>query len=235
MLQYKNTPDPDTKQSPALIVFGRNLRDFTPILQLKYKPASVWTLTAENRGAALSKRHCRERERLSEHSSNLPPLKVGDNVYVQNQVGNRPLKWDKSGTIVEVKQYDQYNVKMDGSGRLSLRNRQFLRKFTPYSLPMKSHQSTHHPMIQETSDNYDSQLSENSSANPPSSNHQPTLDQLPIAMPTSIQPSTEQIRAPQPKAVVTENSTPSQSPPNPLQRSTRIRQPNSLFKDYDMS
>ena len=37
-------------------------------------------------------------------------------------------KWDRTGVVVEVLPYDQYRVKVDGSGRVSLRNRQFLRK-----------------------------------------------------------------------------------------------------------
>ena len=41
-------------------------------------------------------------------------------------------EWDRSGTIVDVKEHDQYLIKLDGSGRLSLRNRRFL---CPYTLP----------------------------------------------------------------------------------------------------
>ena len=40
-------------------------------------------------------------------------------------------KWDKTVTIVEVRQHDQYVIKIDGSNRTSLRNRKFLRKFLP--------------------------------------------------------------------------------------------------------
>ena len=32
---------------------------------------------------------------------------------------------------VEVRQHDQYAIRVDGSGRITLRNRKFLRKFTP--------------------------------------------------------------------------------------------------------
>ena len=35
---------------------------------------------------------------------------------------------------MEVKEFDQYVLKIDGSGRLTLRNRKFLRKITPYQL-----------------------------------------------------------------------------------------------------
>ena len=42
------------------------------------------------------------------------------------------LLWDRSGIIVETLGNQQYSVKMDGSGRVSLRNRQFLRKIEPF-------------------------------------------------------------------------------------------------------
>ena len=63
----------------------------------------------------------------------LSKLEVGQVVLVQNQTGNNPLRWGKSGQIVEVLGFDQYKVKIDGSGRLSLRNRRFLRPITPYT------------------------------------------------------------------------------------------------------
>ena len=59
-------------------------------------------------------------------------LTLGDNVRVQNQTGEKPTRWDNTGVVVEVKEFDQYVVKMDGTGRLSLRNRKFLRKIIPY-------------------------------------------------------------------------------------------------------
>ena len=58
----------------------------------------------------------------------MPPLSVGDKVLVQNQTGRAPNKWDKSGVVVECKPHNQLNVMMDGSRKVSLRNRQFVRK-----------------------------------------------------------------------------------------------------------
>ena len=40
-----------------------------------------------------------------------------------------------SSDLVEVKEHDQYIVKIDGSGRMTLRNRKFLRKITPFVSP----------------------------------------------------------------------------------------------------
>ena len=63
----------------------------------------------------------------------LDPLQIGDRCYIQNQAGNHPKRWDRSGTIVESPGFDSYTIKVDGSGRLTRRNRRYLRKFMPVS------------------------------------------------------------------------------------------------------
>ena len=131
MLQYRNTPDRDTNLSPAMCLFGRAIRDFIPIHPGKYEPHPTWRSTLQAREEALRNRHMKIHERLSEHTRPLHPLKVGDTVRIQNQVGPHPTKWDKTGIIVEVHQFDQYVVRVDGSGRVTLRNRKFLRKYSP--------------------------------------------------------------------------------------------------------
>ena len=88
-----------------------------------------WRKAWELKEEALRTRYVKTLENLSEHSRILPPLRHGDQVLIQNQTGRFPKKWDRSGIIVEVKENDQYVVKVTGSGRLTLRNRRFLRKF----------------------------------------------------------------------------------------------------------
>ena len=143
MLQYRNNPNPETGISPAECIFGRPVKDFIPILPGKYQPHHTWRDTLANREKALRCRHHRAAERWTEHTRRLTPLKVGDHVYVQNQTGNHPLKWDTTGQVTEVRQYDQYLVRVDGSGRVTLRNRKFLRKFIPVQPP------TRHRLISE--------------------------------------------------------------------------------------
>ena len=63
----------------------------------------------------------REKAKWSEHVKKQQPLKVGHIVSIQNLEGNHPLKWYRNGIVVEVKQHDQYNVRVDGSGRITLR------------------------------------------------------------------------------------------------------------------
>merc|ERR1711954_113634 len=134
MLEYRNTPNPDTRLSLAQVVFGRNIRDFIPVLPYKYEPRQEWSLLQEDRERAFTRKLYQDGTRLAIGTKKLPPLGVGDKVLVQNQTGRAPNKWDKSGVIVECKPHDQVNVMMDGSRRDSLRNRRFVRKI---DIPMQ--------------------------------------------------------------------------------------------------
>ena len=71
----------------------------------------------------------RTAEQLSEHTRRLPPLKVGYQVRIQ--LGPHQKKWDKTGSAIEVGQFNQYVLRVDGSFRVTISNRQFLREFTP--------------------------------------------------------------------------------------------------------
>ena len=135
ILQYCNTPDPSTKLFPAQCVFGRPIKDFIPILPGRYEPHPTWRDTLAARENALRNRHMKLAERWTEHTKRLPPLKVGHYVRVQNQIGNHPPKWDNTGVVVEVRQYDQYVIRMDGSGRVTVRNRKFLQQYIPVHSP----------------------------------------------------------------------------------------------------
>ena len=73
----------------------------------------------------------RTTESLRAHSRPLRPLVLGETVFLQNQQGPSPHKWDRSGVVVESLGHDQYRVRVAGSGRLTLRNRRFLRSYTP--------------------------------------------------------------------------------------------------------
>ena len=106
----------------------------------KYKYSEVKLLWKDAWAAkenALRTRFIKSSEQLNQHSRHLEPMSVGDKCFVQNQSGNYPKRWDRSGTIVEVGPNDQYSIKIDGSGRITIRNRRFLRKFTPASTDVR--------------------------------------------------------------------------------------------------
>ena len=141
LLTYRNTPEPGCKLSPAQILLGRPLRDTLPTvskdIMIFNNPDvhSQWREAWSAKEEALKIRYMKTIETLKEHSRPLPPLRQGDSVIVQNQNGRFPKKWDKSGVVVETRNNDQYVVKLAGSGRLTLRNRRFLRKHSsPFQL-----------------------------------------------------------------------------------------------------
>ena len=89
-----------------------------------------WHVLA-TREEVLRNRRISCKERLLLYTFRLPPLAVEDYVRVQNQAATNPTRWDKTGVIIEVKQFDQFSIRMDGSERITLQNRKFLSKFTP--------------------------------------------------------------------------------------------------------
>ncbi|KAK3769866.1 hypothetical protein RRG08_036914 [Elysia crispata] len=98
--------EPETKASSALILFGRPVRNTIPMSMGRYCPHNNWQQTLTFREQALARRHSREHEKWSDHTRMLPPLKVGDHVYVQNLVGDHSKNWERSGVITEPSQLE---------------------------------------------------------------------------------------------------------------------------------
>ena len=98
LLMLRNTPDPTCKLSPTEVVFGWRLRDSLSGISKKIstydKPHIVhfW----------------KEARNLKEQS--LKERYVDDNVFMQNQTGNNPIRWEHNGVAVETKDFDQYLV-----------------------------------------------------------------------------------------------------------------------------
>ena len=132
-MQHRNTPDTEYGISPAQLVFGRPIRDFLPVRPGDFSPSEVWIDNREKRELAMRKRIMRGTEKWTEHTRDLPALYPGTRVLIQNQYGAGKIskKWDKSGLVLEDLGYNKYRVKVDGSGRVTDRNRQFLKQFTP--------------------------------------------------------------------------------------------------------
>ena len=137
ILGYRNTPDQDTGRSPSCVLFGRQLREFLPVPLAKLKPCDSWRLLREDREKALAKRALRCTEKLASGARSLPDLLIGDTVRLQNLVGSYPTRWDTTGVVVEIHDFDKYVICIHGSGRLITRNRRYLRKIIQYAQPMK--------------------------------------------------------------------------------------------------
>ena len=141
VLQYRNCPDPDNGLSPAEIVFGRTLKDALPrppqrqiFDDTRVRP--IWRSLWRERERTLRTRFARQLESLQLKTKPLLPLPEGDACRIQNQWGRFPLRWDKTGVVLQCRGNDQYLIKVDGSRRLTLRNRKYLRKVEPLCRPL---------------------------------------------------------------------------------------------------
>ena len=153
----------------------------------------------------------------NKHTRRLPPLKVGHHVRIQNQTGNHSTKWDKTGVVVEVRQYDQYVVRMDGSGRMTLRNRKFLTITDDLPFTARSTPSTSSPKAATTGRTCqgDPNTDQDPSHNKPTLSYhkQPTLEAR-APTPTDTPPTID----PPPPPAHTATPTIPTAPPAPTQR-----------------
>ena len=128
ILEFRNTPCRDLGVSPSNILFGRNLKDQLPTTTDNLKVRKEWRFDRDMREQALAVKFAELEKELGGGARKLQDLEVGDMVQIQNQKGNDTKRWNKSGKIIEKLDYDQYLVKVDGGGRITRRNRRFLRK-----------------------------------------------------------------------------------------------------------
>lgn len=131
VLQYRNTPIQGIGLSPAQMLLHRNLRDELPARPQYYKPHPEWVIAASHREKSLYKRDAKLIEGYNRHAHTLPNLSIGDEVTLQNK--NR--RWDRTGKIIEVLDNRQYRIRVDGSGRVTVRNRRFIRRI---NVPVKT-------------------------------------------------------------------------------------------------
>ena len=149
LMQHRNTPDAEFGLSPSQLVFGRPIRDFLPVRPGQYSPSEVWVDCRETREMAFRTRIQRGAERWSQNSRDLRPLKPGMRVMLQNQHGGGKAakRWDRTGLVLDDLGHNKYRVKVDGSGRVTDRNRQFLRQFTPVTQAQPGPKPDYHPVV----------------------------------------------------------------------------------------
>ena len=208
-------------------------------------------MTMEKREVALARRHSRHEQILSEQNKTLPPLKVSDVVSIQNQHGPHPMKWNKSGTVVEVMGYDQYKIRVDGSGMIYFRNRKFLRQIVPFnsasrnsnSLPLEQAPFSAHDLPHIPRSPTQGQAGGDIISYVPVEqievDHAPQVPDRLVeeSLPQHVSDTNLEEAQHPPDAVVTRQpSQEDQSPaPPPTQRPTRDRRTPGRFEDYVMS
>ena len=262
LMAHRNTPVNDINFSPAQLLFGRPIRDFLPIRPGSFKPSDVWVDCAEKRELALRHRLSLGTERWSKSTKELPALVPGQQVYIQNQrgMGKIAKRWDRTGVVLENKGYDKYSVKVDGSGRVTNRNRRFIRGFKPDSGTLRGPRPTT-PTLQPTPDHtdilprqrqalhqapaslYDRDLethsySEPDTINMPDDDVQYHAQEQAEHHPALPQDNSQVVPKASYDATPTVTSPqPTTTLPTPPRQSGRVRQPNKLYpaKDYDLT
>ena len=165
------------------------------------------------------------------HTHELPALAFGESVLIQNQTGNHPGRWDRTGVVVDTGLgLRQFLVRTDGSGRVTLRNRKFLRTCKTGAEP-----PFHAPLTPQPTTEFQHSGGEPLTDDPAIQNSTlPHDDDLKIPESTSDAVPQQQITQPQPapsKAPRSAASEASQSP-QALRQSTRICNPPICYGDY---
>lgn len=127
IIQHRNTPLPDLKLSPAQLLFHRKIRDKIPTHPKHLRLHKQWILTSIQRENLFKAKNAASLQRYNNISKDLQPLTPRDKVLILTP-GKSP-RWSLSGVVVMNLPYRRYKVKLDGSGRIIIRNRRFLRTY----------------------------------------------------------------------------------------------------------
>ena len=123
LLQYRNTPIEGGK-SPAQLALGRELKDTMPLPRQRYHVNYQWKKLLKQRELDMAVSWEKQKQTFDQSAKPLQQLCPYTDVVCQNPKTN---KWDRSGKVVECLPYRQYRIKLDGTGRITLRNRRHLR------------------------------------------------------------------------------------------------------------
>ena len=129
ILQYRNTPCRKDGLSPAQKLFGHPVQDILPAHHRSFLPKwqrPISTADQQRRDTLQS-----SAAYYNSHAHPLSDIKIGSHVAIQN---SQTKAWDIYGVVTEVSPERRYYVKTQG-GRVLVRNRCFLRRRTPTSIP----------------------------------------------------------------------------------------------------
>ena len=119
LLQYRNTPlQKAGGKSPAQLSLGRELKDTIPLQKHSYLISNHWRDYLKHREQLMATNNQNLIENWSKSSKPLQVIHHGADVFSQNL---KTRKWDRSGRIVECSSYSQYRIRIDGTGRITLR------------------------------------------------------------------------------------------------------------------
>ena len=146
LLQYRNTPSRKDGLSPSHKLFGHPVQDTLPAHHRSFLPE--W-----QRPIATAEQQRQDTLQSSaafynSHAHTLSDINVGSHVAIQNP---QTKIWDIYGTVTEISPQRRYYIKTKG-GRVLVRNRRFLRRRVPTSIPTDISQAgSNQPPTQQSS------------------------------------------------------------------------------------
>lgn len=142
ILQYRNTPSRKDGLSPAQKLFGHPIQDTLPAHRRAF--SAEWQRSDEvAEQQALATKETAEKT-YNKHARPLPDITIGSHVAIQNQATKH---WDLYGVVVDVSKHRRYFIKTR-NGHILVRNRRFIRRRVPTSIPAIPHQETNHAVHQ---------------------------------------------------------------------------------------
>ena len=224
ILQYRNTPLADIGLSPAQILLHRQLRDAIPANPNHYKPHREWAISAEEREKAVAKTNQSTQNYYNKNAHLLEPLETKTAVRIQSKG-----KWDKTGSIVEILPNRKYRIRVDGSGRTTLRNRRFIKEERKANLntPIPSAEYSNMPILRRMNQNIENNTNPDNIQ--PQQAELPDIDQQPL-IPAQQSPIAAQPIAAQ-QATAQQNN--AESPGADQQRNHRTPQALQRLRDFN--
>ena len=131
MLCHANTKCKVLQNSPDELAYGRCLKDFFPRSVASLLPIPANLMSGEMKDKLQGKIRADGAKRWSEHTRVLPELKIGNFVQIQNLRGRNPLKSDYNGIVMGKSNPNSYAVKVNGTDRVTVRNRVPCKEFCP--------------------------------------------------------------------------------------------------------
>ena len=150
------------------------MRDAIPANPSHYKPHKEWAISAEEREKAVAKSNQSTQNYYNKNAHPLEPLETKTAVRIQSKG-----KWDKTGSIVEVLPNRKYRIKVDGSGRTTLRNRKFIKEEIKANLntPIPSAEYSNMPILRRMNQNIENNNPDDIQPQPA---ELPEMDQQPL-------------------------------------------------------
>ena len=128
-LQYHNTPSRKDGLSPAQKLYGHAVQDILPAHHRSF--SQEWQRKTQEAEEQAKQTLQSSESFYNTHAHPLPDIQVGPQVAVQNP---QSKPWDIYGIVMDISPHRRYYIKTS-SGRVLVRNRQFLCHRIPASIP----------------------------------------------------------------------------------------------------